>query len=380
MTQGELKLLQKILTSLLSATAIGADGFARAESVDDSTEWLRSRSYLSEPRPEEPKQSYPMADMLRGVLLRAIQHPDHAREIANLHSQLGTRSVATSKSFLSPMTPETKSHDGADVRVAMSNTFRTFVQKETKVNVLPPELQQGLRFSNEGSGSAGSAADAGPRYGLILTNIEPNPASLKLAAVNTFNDIELLQYAAKAELHYEVGPVYPESGPRSYAISVPSSTPVETPWWSALPDLPSYKFRGRLVPKGLPSPSSPLPPHVLSLEQSQGFYSLEAQLENGISPQSMVHRLRVPIYGNLRYLEERDKKLKPVKSVFENLYSSGSFACNLEHYHLEKRYQAGFIYRRPALNLEIYAHIPKAALHDDFWPNHRWELKLERFF
>ena len=282
-------------------------------------------------------------------------------------------------------------NDVSALSASLARSMRLYAQKETKGDIFPKSWREGLKFSIGG----GKQAAAGPadsswvhngnpemRYGLKLKEIEPNSqGSLKLAS-NGIDDMEYLAYAPKARVVYEIGEVYPEGYARSYPVTPPPPQPPQPSLWQTLPKLPDMKFDGRMAPRGLPGPGSPLPPQSIFLDQTQGYYQLEAQMTGNFKQENMLHRLRVPLYDKMNYRQERNKDLIFTKSTFENIYNNDKgFWVNLERYHLEKRYQLGFQFHRLTNNLELYAHIPDNALStDSFWRAHRWETKFDFHF
>ncbi len=366
---------------------IGATAWA-TENPDGSSIWSDTQDVLIFQRPPAPQITFPWLEQIRGVMIRSFQSADQGRDLINLHNSLGTKAQTNYAKYVGPIKSPVNPQSGVEVRKAVITSIRLYAQKETKVNVFPQSLKDGLRFNVGGQGPSagpqkGYVYNGNPemRYGLRLRSIEPSRESMKLASVG-LDDYELLRYAPKASAVYEIGEVYPDSGARSYPVSAPSlpEPPPKLSWSQLMGHVPDFNFSGRMAPRGLPGPGSPLPPQSLFLDQSQGYYQLEAQLSGTLKQEAVVHRLRVPVYGKMNYRQERNKDLQYTKTTFENIYSNDQgFAVHLERYHLERRYQLGFQLHRGTLqNLELLAHVPDTALEkDQFWNQHRWETRFD---
>lgn len=339
-------------------------------------------------KPAPPQITYPFLDQIRGILNRSLCSPDQGRDLAALHASKGTRAQASYAKYVGPLKILANPQTGVEVRQALTKSMRLYAQKETKGDIFPQSWKDGLRF-NIGGGAASAKKSNGfvyngnpeLRYGLRLTDIKPSMDSIKLAS-NGLDDYEILQYAPKADLVYEVGEVLPDGYARSYPTNIVVAEPAPRMLWQYLPNLPDVKFNGRMAPRGLPGPGSPLPPQSLFLDQTQGYYQMEAQLTGNLKQENVLHRFRMPVYGSMNYRQERNKDWIFIKSTFENIYSNDQgFAVHLERYHLEKRYQMGFQFHRAINHFELYAHIPDTALStDSFWRSHRWETRFDLHF
>ncbi|HET9241681.1 MAG TPA: hypothetical protein VFO10_30720 [Oligoflexus sp.] len=387
------------LLSLL--TALGLGGFswsalAAEEGVDmamerhaTAAEWQSSSFILQFNKPAAAQISYPFLEQLRGIMLRSLNSPDQARDLVNMHNALGTKALSSYAKYVGPQKISVNPKNGEEIRRSLLKSVRLYAQKETKGDFFPQSWKEGLRFNIGGGGPARSQPSQGyvhngnpeMRYGLQLKEIEPSRENLKLAALGS-DDYEYLAYAPKANLVYEVGEVYPEGYARSYPVSIESGPAPKPTFWQTLPSLPEHKFSGRMAPRGLPGPGSPLPPQSLFLDQSQGYYQLEAQLTGNLKQENVLHRFRMPVYGKMNYRQERNKDWQFTKSTFENLYSNDNgYAVHLERYHMEKRYQLAFHFHKLINHFELHAHLPDAALEkDNFWRQHRWETRFDFHF
>ncbi|WP_141734148.1 hypothetical protein [Oligoflexus tunisiensis] len=360
---------------------------ALAETAGEA--WESSAFILHFEKPPAAQISYPWLDQLRGIMLRSLNSADQGRDLSNLHNALGTKALSSYAKYVGPHKITVNPHHGAEIRRAVIKSIRLYAQKETKGNVFPESWKDGLRFNVGGGGGASAPAQKGfihngnpeLRYGLRLKTIEPSRDTMKLARLG-HEDFEYLAYAPKARVIYEVGEVYPENYARSYPVHIAHDAPAEPTIWSSLPRLPDYKFSGRMAPRGLPGPGSPLPPQSLFLDQSQGYYQLEAQLSGNLKQENVLHRFRVPMYGRMNYRQERNKDWQFTKSTFENLYSNDEgYAVHLERYHMEKRYQLAFHFHRLINHFELHAHLPDSAFEkDNFWRHHRWETRFDFHF
>lgn len=341
------------------------------------SEWVSTQSLLEQPIPAPRETSIPGLSDLRAILIRSLTNLENIKAVADIQTAKGTKPLSQSQSVLLPRELIVIEDQKSAIRTEVGSVIGKGAQKETKLDFIPDHFQKGFRFSTAESKSPAPSAQADQlRYGLILTDIEPSPHSLRLASINTFNDYEILQFAGKADLRYKIGPIYPEADQSGFPAAAPPPS-TQSSWMNRLPD---PEFSGSVSPSGLPSGSEPIPAQLIKIEQSQGYYTFEAKLEKKLSPSTALHRFRAPIYQSMNLIDERDKDFKTSKLVLENIYSSGGISCNLEDYRSENRYQAGMIYTRDKSRLELFAHVPKAALEGKFWPQHRWEIKLETSF
>lgn len=346
--------------------------------AEESLEWQSTKPLLQQAEPAAPQFSSPMLRSIRGIFLRSLTHPESLKAVVEIQNAKGNKPAAYTSSVLLPKGMANGENDIAGIRSEISKTMAKGVQRETKItDFIPKEFIRNLTFKLGGSKAQAPAAPQDQlRYGLILTDIEPSAHSLKLASINTDSDYEMLRYAGKADLRYQVGPLPAKEGMSLYQMASPS---VERNWYD-LDNLPRMEFDGKLTPAGLPSAKSPLPPQLITLQQSQGYYSIEAKIEKTISPDSAIHRFRVPVYQSMNYREERNKDFEINKVTLENLYVRGPFSCNLEDQRIEKRYQAGLLYTKDSSRIELYTRADRNAIGDKFWPHHSWELKLETSF
>lgn len=380
------------LILLLMAFSLGpVHSLALAEdSADAHDGWESSAFILEFKKPAAAQISYPWLEQLRGIMLRSLNSPDQARDLTNLHNALGTKALSSYAKYVGPHKITVNPKNGAEIRRSVIKSVRLYAQKETKGDFFPQSWKEGLRFNIGGGARPGSSTpnqdyvlNGNPemRYGLRLKDIEPSRESLKLAS-NGIDDFEYLAYAPKAKVVYEVGEVYPDGYARNYPVFIaPEPTPEPT-FWQSLPVLPEHKFSGRMAPRGLPGPGSPLPPQSLFLDQSQGYYQLEAQLSGNLRQENVLHRFRLPMYGKMNYRQERNKDWQFTKSTFENLYSNDNgYAVHLERYHMEKRYQLAFHFHKLFNHFELHTHIPDTALEKtNFWRHHRWETRFDFHF
>ncbi len=357
---------------------------------DEHSLWESSRHILVFEKPAAAQISYPWLNELRAIMLRSLNSPDQGRDLTNLHHALGTKAQSSYAKYVGPHKITVKPHNGIEIRRSLMKSMRLYAQKETKGNIFPQSWKDGLRFNVGGGASPSSPAasqgyihNGNPemRYGLRLMDIEPSQDNLKLASLG-MEDYEYLAYAPKANLVYEIGEVYPDGYARSFPVSIAEMSTPEYSIWQSIPQLPEHKFSGRMAPRGLPGPGSPLPPQSLFLDQSQDYYQLEAQLSGNLKQENVLHRFRMPLYGKMNYRQERNKDWQFTKSTFENLYShDDGYAVHLERYHLERRYQLAFHFHKWINHFELYAHVPDAALEkDNFWRQHRWETRFDLHF
>jgi hypothetical protein len=395
-------MLCRTITPLLPLLlALGLGGFAlSARAADEGAdmalelhetapEWQSSTFILQFTKPAEARITYPWLEQVRAIMLRSLNSPDQARDLVNMHNALGTKALSGYAKYVGPLKITVNPKNGEEIRRSLMKSVRLYAQKETKGDFFPQSWKEGLRFNIGGGGPArvkpseGYVHNGNPemRYGLRLKEIEPSRENLKLAALG-MDDYEYLAYAPKANLVYEVGEVYPEGYARSYPVTIESEPAPKPTFWQTLPALPDYKFSGRMAPRGLPGPGSPLPPQSLFLDQSQGYYQLEAQLTGNLKQENVLHRFRMPVYGKMNYRQERNKDWQFTKSTFENLYSNDDgYAVHLERYHLEKRYQLAFHFHKLINHFELHAHLPDAAFEkDNFWRQHRWETRFDFHF
>ncbi len=347
--------------------------------------WTASESVLEMRAPEAPQRSFIAFDVLKKIVIRSLKSQDQARELLKLHSTHGTQTSASAKGVLTPFkdqSAQVKLSSAAQAKI--TKNLALFIQKETKGDFLPDSLRQGIRF-NAGEQSHSKSpfinGRADLKYGLILKDIEPSKTAFKLAALDSNLDYQLVAYAPKANVNYDIGPVFSDSDQRLYNVYVDTPTIAETSYFDVLPKMPSLKFRGKLAPSGLPTAGSPLPPQLLTLEQYDGYYTIEARMEKGLKPQSVLHKFRLPLWSKTVLREELNKDLTLSRMTIENLYQAGPFAVQADRFVLEKRYQLGLGWHQPRRLIEAVAHVPESALEgDNLWRQHRWEMKVEVSF
>jgi hypothetical protein len=366
-------------------------GFA-SEKQQESTEWISNESLLQFNPPAMGEQHYPWLSEVKSIVVRSLKSPDQARDFVNMHNTMGTKAQSFYAKYVGPrISVPAAPNTGQTIRNKITKSMQLYAQKETKGNIFPQSWKDGLRFNIGGGASSSSGPGAGNGYihngnpamlyGLRLVNIEPAQESMKLAS-NALDDYEYLRYAPKAQPSYEIGEVYPDAGARSFPTSIPSGIAAPLTFWEVLPPLPDFKFSGRMAPRGLPGPGSPLPPQSVFLDQNQGYYQMEAQMTGNLKQEAVVHRFRAPLFGKMNYRQERNKDWQFTKSTFENIYANDrGLAVHLERYHLEHRYQLGVHFHNALRHLQLYAHVPDKALEsENFWRQHRWETSFDLRF
>lgn len=375
------------LTTLWSLFILFKASLVMADGPESEASWISNSDILLASPAQFSKPTYPWLEQVHSIFIRALNSPDHARDLLNLQNTIGTKAQSSYVKFLGPEPSGPSATHGPEVRQAVLKSIRLYAQKETKLNIFPAQLREGLRFKiGESAASKHQVGiqngDSRMRYGLVLKDIKPSQSSMRLASIS-MNDYEVLKYAPKAETTYEIAEIYPEAGAASYPADMPFSRSIVQPsLWQRLPSLPSFKFSGRMAPRGLPTAGSPLPPQSIFLEQSQGYYQLEAQVSGSMKQEAVLHRFRIPLYGNTIYRQERNKDLRYVKTVFENIYSNDKgLSVNLERYHLENRYQLGLLSQQALHKFELYSYVPDLALTGKkFWHEHRWESRFTYSF
>lgn len=341
-------------------------------------EWQSSLPMLQQVLPPQSDQTLPLMTSVREMVVRAFSNLEHAKEMAKIQSERVAPIAARRREVLVPESLTYQSDQENQVGKTLGTTVKNFIKKEGKIDIVPESLRSGLSFNfGKNHSRSTSSAPSAPRYRLIVTNIEPDRSSIRFASVDS-NDYELVQYAGKANFQYAISPVYDESNLPLHRSSEDASP---RPLWQSLSDMPWLHFQGKITPKGFGPDGKLTPAQIIKLEQATGIYTFEAETGSDLSPATAIHRFRVPTpVGETKYGEDRDKDLKKIKTSLENIYSFNGFVVNLEHYHQERRYQAGLLYRAAATQLELYTHIPEDAFDDDIWSRQRWELKLESSF
>lgn len=344
--------------------------------------WINSKPYLTDVKPVAAENKIPFVEMMKEALVKGLANPEHQRSVLKIQQEQGTKAQSFGLGYLGKQ----KAFGGADAntthgtRWTLFRNAKTYAGKEIHVDIVPESIKKGFRFDQTQSSDAPQAVvfnnGVPVSYGLILKDIEPSKEELRVASIGNEEDYLYFQNAPKAQLEYEIGPVAITPVPASpYGVNLaPDAPPAPFDWKTLVPD---HRFRGKFSPRGLPSAAKPLPDQMLSLEQAQGYYSSDILFVNGLHKESVIHRLRLPIYDRFNIYEEFNGKLKPTKIVFTDYFYKGAFSTNLEHYILEKRYRAGFLVRRGLTNLEIYANLPDTALNSSFKRQQRWELSFQ---
>jgi hypothetical protein len=338
--------------------------------------WISSRPYLQEKKPELPEFSIGFIQESKRVLVDSLNSIDQAKAVAKMQSEAGTRSQSFGEGFLTISRDDLKAsaNNTRETRWTLFRNMRTYAGKEVRLDVVPEAIKSGFRFDFTKKSGASRGPQATPvRYGLILRDIEPSKETYAVAALGA--DMQLFQQAPRAELVYDIGPLpMIENNARVFSVNLSEPAKQERQWTSYLPD---YHFKGKVVSKGRPTLAQPIPKQGLTLEQADGLYNTEIIFANGLRKESIVHRFFIPVYGSMRIAEEYDEQFRPRKVLFTDIYSHGGLSFNIEHHLVEERYQAGLIYNKSNTRLELYAHVPHAALKEDFWVKHRWELAFQ---
>ncbi len=342
-----------IIPILLAPRSLRAD-----DTLPTNDEWQSSRPMLEKARPLEPHRQVPFLKAVQAAIVRTFSNLDHAKEMAKIQQEQAAPLASRGKGILVPLSMSSTTEKETQISKSLTKTLKTFAQKEGSTDLLPDSYRLGLNFGFGGPSHTGLKASPKPNYRLIVTNIEPDSKSMKLASLNS-NDYELLPYAGKANLEYDVGLVYEDSSAPIYRTQI---RPTNSSLWDTIYESPSLRFNGRITPKGFLTDGKLSPVQVLTLEQVDGYYAYEAEMQSSIAPKTAVHRLRVPILGGAKYGEDWNQDFKKVKSSIERIYASGPFSLNLERYELENRYQTGIIYKASTTQVEIYTFIPDSSL------------------
>jgi hypothetical protein len=339
--------------------------------------WIESRPFLAESQNPQSPQGFLWVESLYSAMTRSLANPEQHKQLADLQNRTGSKPQAARLHSLSihQNTALLATAAPGDVSRSLSN----FLGREFKTSAMPDSLRKGFSFTLGGASSGIPAAAPSPvRYGLIVTGLEPNPESFRLASLpRQFHDeYALVPYAPKAKIHYKVGPLPADSVLQSTSPAAPQINP--SSFFSQLPD---WQFRAKIASRGAPTASQILPPQALTLEQTQGFYTMELQTSQLLRKDAMFHRFRLPLTGNMNFREERNDKLQKTRSTLENIYSHGPLALNLDYFGNEKRYQTGLIFQKTLTRIELYNHLPESlGPSSSLWNQQRWELKLQKAF
>ncbi len=354
-------------------------GFLLAERTYAQSDevWIESRPFLAESQNPQSPQGFLWVKSLYSTMTRSLANPEQHRQLADLQNRTGSKPQAGRLHSLSIHQNTALLATAAPGDV--SRSLSTFLGREFKTSAMPDSLQKGFSFNLGGASSGVAAAAPSPvRYGLIVTGLEPNPESFRLASLpGQFHDeFALIPYAPKAKVHYKVGPLPEDSVLHPSSPATPQINP--SSFFSQLPD---WQFRGKIASRGAPTASQILPPQSLTLEQTQGFYAMELQTSQLLHKDAMFHRFRLPLAGNMNFREERNDKFQKIRSTVENIYSHGPLALNLDYFGNEKRYQTGLIFQKALTRIELYNHLPESiAPTSGLWNQQRWELKLQTAF
>ena len=341
--------------------------------------WIESKPFLKEERPSVPDTTIPFVAMMKEALVKGLNNLDHHRAVLKMQAEQGTKAQSFGEGYLGPQKSLSNYDANAThgTRWTLFKNIKTFSGKEIRVDFVPESIKAGFRFdqSAPAAGAPVMVTNGTPvTYGLILTNIEPSRDVLRIAAIGSEADYRFFQNAPKAKLEYTVGPISLEPvAAHPYAVVPAPQSTSQFNWRSLLPD---HRFRGKFSPKGMPTAAKPLPDQTLMIEQVQGYYSSDIQFVDGFHKESVTHRFRLPIYDRFTLHEEFNEAFKPTKVVFTDFLSRGGFSTNLEHFLLERRYRAGFLYRKHLLNAELFLNLPDNALNSRFSREQRWELNF----
>ncbi len=364
-----------IPAGLLYLSGLFLSSLSLAQGADG---WIDSRPYLVEsPRPEA-SQSLIFTKPLYQAITRSLVNPEQHRQLVDMQAKTGTKAQETRLRSLSvyKLTANISTARPTDVTRSMS----TFLGREFKTSALPETFRTGIAF-NFGTGSSQQDASAPRpvRYGLIVKSVEPSDESIRLASLpmSMSDEYALVQYAPKAKVHYEIGPLMHEQDVADSMIPL-ALTESPSSW---MPGLPEFQFRGRIAARGAPTANQILPPQSILLEQAQGFYALELHTSQLLHKDAVFHRVRVPLAGTMTLREERNEKFKKTRSTLENIYVNGPLALNFDYFGLEKRYQTGLIYQKSVTRVELYNHLPEGfSSQGSLWKVQRYELKVQTAF
>jgi hypothetical protein len=352
--------------------------FLSARSQGQEAEaWIDSSPFLvASPRPVA-SQSLIFTKPIYEALTRSLMNHEQHIQLLDLQARTGTkpqearlRSLSVHK--LSANIPTARPAD-------VTRSLSSFLGREFKSSALPETLRTGMSFEIGNDSSTQQMATARPlRYGLIVKNVEPSDESIRIAALpmTTIDEYALVQYAPKAKIQYEIGPLMNE--PEMVDGAIPLATAHSSSWIKSLPE---FQFRGRIAARGAPTANQILPPQTILLEQSQGFYALEIHSSPQLQKEAVFHRIRVPLAGSMTLREERDEKFKKTRSTLENIYVHGPLALNFDYFGLEKRYQTGLIYQKSLTRIELYNHLPENfSSQGGLWKTQRYELMVQTAF
>ncbi len=344
--------------------------------------WISSLPFLKEtPNPVASETVLPFVTLLKEALVKGLNNVEQQRTVLKIQSESGTRPKSFGEGYLGPQrnAPKYDANATHATRWTLFKNAKTYAGKEIHIDIVPESFKAGFRFDqSEAAVQPVAIANGTPvTYGLILTGIEPSAQALRVASIDQGeDDLLYFQNAPKARLHYEIGPIalnpVPEH-PYAYAAA-PEAKPEGAQWRTLIPD---YRFRGKFSPRALPTAAKPMPDQMLSLEQVQGYYSSDILFVNGLHKESVIHRLRLPLYDRFNVYGEYNDKFKPIKLVIADYLYYGPFSTLLEHYNLEKRYRAGFFYRKNLTVVELFNNLPDNALNSKFSRKQQWELNVQ---
>jgi hypothetical protein len=375
----QLKMATKITKKSMTMGILLLSGlFLSASSQGQEAQgWIDSRPFLvASPRPVA-SQSLIFTKPLYEALTRSLMNHEQHMQLLDMQARTGTKPQEARLRSLSvyKLSANITTARPTDI----TRTLSTFLGREFKSSALPETLRTGMSFQIGNDSSHQQMATARPlRYGLIVKNVEPSEESIRIAAVpmNMIDEYALVQYAPKAKVHYEIGPLPHE--PEVADSVIPIATAESSNWMKGLPE---FQFRGRIAARGAPTANQILPPQSILLEQSQGFYALEIHSSQLLQKEAVFHRFRVPLAGRMTLREERDEKFKKTRSTLENIYVHGPLALNFDYFGLEKRYQTGLIYQKSLTRIELYNHLPENfSSQGGLWKTQRLELMVQTAF
>ena len=274
---------------------------------------------------------------------------------------------------------------------SLNSMALSFTEREFRKNNFFKSLQGGVNFKVDLAGGNKPKAEPSPardtvKYGLVLENIEPSQSQHLLASLPNDRDLQMVDSAPKADLHWSIGRLKPKrTNLRPYQVSLNSpqhGNPSKNWFHGILKPFMSTEISGNIRPHKVETEETPnnLPPQVLSLNQKNGVYSLQLITDDSLKPTTTLHVFNVNL-GTATYRSEYNTDWEVQKMSFLNVTEFKNIHANFHHLVLANRYQSELVLRQGStswgIKSDTLAEKPMDNIKHD---SNKFEISLSKSF